>query len=110
MNTTPYVSRLGFLVAFALALACLNSAAASHQTNSVEGWRVLVNERLLKEEKAATEKALELLRVQLLEIVRVVPGPAVAKLREVPLWFSPAYPGVKPRRWRLPTCVISRPR
>ena len=96
MNTTPYVSRLGFLVAFALALACLNSAAASHQTNSVEGWRVLVNERLLKEEKAATEKALELLRVQLLEIVRVVPGPAVAKLREVPLWFSPAYPGVKP--------------
>src|SRR6185436_6293264 len=71
-------------------------AAASFQTNFIEGWRVLVNERLLKEEKAATEKALELLRVQLQEIIRVVPAPAVAKLREVPLWFSPAYPGVKP--------------
>jgi hypothetical protein len=70
---------------------------APHQTNSIEGWTVLVNERLLAEDKAATAKALELLRVQLQEIVRVVPAPAVAKLREVTLWFSPEYPGVKPK-------------
>ena len=74
-----------------------NSTAASFQTNSIEGWRVLVNERLLGEDKAATAKALELLRVQLQEIVRVMPAPAVAKLREVTLWFSPEYPGVQPR-------------
>lgn len=67
------------------------------QTNSVEGWTVLVNERLLAEDPAATEKALGLLRAQLQEIVRVVPSPAVAKLREVTLWFSPEYPGVPPR-------------
>ena len=97
MNMPPCVSRLGFLTALALALACLNSAAASHQTNSIEGWTVLVNERLLTEDKAGTAKALELLRAQLQEIVRVVPTPAVAKLREVPLWFSPEYSGVKPR-------------
>src|SRR6185369_17546189 len=42
-------------------------------------------------------KALELLRGQLKEIVRGLPAPAVAKLREVTLWFSPEYPGVKPR-------------
>ena len=71
--------------------------AVSHQTNSIEGWRVLISGRLLAEEKAATEKALELLRVQLQEIVRVVPAPTVAKLREVTLWFSPEYPGVPPR-------------
>jgi len=48
MNMPPYVSRPGFLTALALASACLNSAAAaSHQTNSIEGWTVLVNERLL---------------------------------------------------------------
>ena len=70
--------------------------AVVRQTNLIEGWRVLVDERLLTEDKAATEKALELLRVQLQEIIRVVPAPAVVKLREVPLWFSPAYPGVKP--------------
>ncbi len=81
---------------FTLITGAVTATAAGFQTNSIEGWRVLVNERLLKEEKAATEKALELLRVQLLEIIRVVPAPAVAKLREVPLWFSPAYPGVKP--------------
>jgi hypothetical protein len=70
---------------------------ARFRTNSVEGWTVLVHERLLAEEKSATEKALELLRGQLQEIVRVVPAPSVAKLREVTLWFSPEYPGVKPR-------------
>jgi len=70
---------------------------ARHQTNQIEGWTLLVNERLLAEEKAATEKAIELLRAQLKEIVRVVPAAAVAKLREVPLWFSPEYPGVTPR-------------
>jgi len=70
---------------------------ARHQTNSIEGWTVLINDRLLDEEKDATAKALELLRQQLREIVRVVPAPAVAKLREVTLWFSPEYPGVTPR-------------
>jgi hypothetical protein len=68
-----------------------------HQTNSIEGWTVLVNVRLLTDDKAATAKALELLRAQLQEIVRVVPAPAVEKLREVTLWFSPEYPGVKPK-------------
>lgn len=72
------------------------TGAAGYQTNVVEGWTVVVNERLLAEEKAATEKALEILRGQLKEIARVVPAPAVAKLREVTLWFSPEYPGVKP--------------
>jgi hypothetical protein len=68
-----------------------------NQSNSIAGWTVLVSERLLAEDKAATDKALELLRVQLEEIVRVLPAPAVAKLREVTLWFSPEYPGVKPK-------------
>ena len=72
-------------------------AMTSHQTNSIEGWTVLVNERLLADDKVATAKALDLLRVQLQEIVRVVPAPAVEKLRQVTLWFSPEYPGVKPK-------------
>ena len=84
----------GFII---LAMGAVPATAASHQTNFIEGWRVLVNGRLLAEDTAATDKALELLRVQLQEIVRVVPAPAVAKLREVTLWFSPAYPGVPPR-------------
>jgi hypothetical protein len=58
---------------------------------------VLVNTRLLGDEGPATAKALDLLRAQLGEIVRVVPAPAVARLRTVTLWFSPEYAGVAPR-------------
>jgi len=68
-----------------------------YRTNVIEGWTVLVNERLLVEAQPATARALELLRAQLREIARAVPASAVAKLREVTLWFSPEYPDVKPR-------------
>jgi hypothetical protein len=73
------------------------TTTASCRTNVVEGWTVIVNERLLTDQKAATEKALEILSGHLKQIVAVVPPTAVAKLREVTLWFSPVYPGVKPR-------------
>ena len=90
-----------FLIGDALGKGMLTllggKTTARFQTNSIEGWRVLVNKRLLAEDKVATDKALGLLRVQLQEIVRKVPAPAVVKLREVTLWFSPEYPGVKPR-------------
>jgi len=71
------------------------AADPTHQTNVIEGWNVRVDVRLLRDEAEATAKALGLLRVQLQEIVRVVPAPAVAKLREVNLWFSPPYPSVR---------------
>ncbi len=67
-----------------------------YQARRIEGWTVQIRNELLVDEQAATEKALELLAAQLKEIVRVVPAPAVAKLREVTLWFSPPYPGVRP--------------
>src|SRR4030095_8988741 len=79
-----------------LALGVMPGRSAIFQTNSIEGWTALVNVRLWSEDKAVTERALELLRARLKEIVRAVPSPAVAKLREVTLWFSPEYPGVKP--------------
>lgn len=71
--------------------------ALRYQTNSIEGWMVLVSERLLEKERERTARALDLLRVQLREIARVVPARALAKLREVTLWFSPEYSGVAPR-------------
>ncbi len=67
--------------------------APGYGTNRVEGWTVLVDGRLTNAQPAETARALELLRGQLQEIVRVVPEPALGRLREVILWFSPAYPG-----------------
>jgi hypothetical protein len=86
----------------ALFLLCAvggNAVEPTHlyRTNQVEGWTVMVNRNLDTSERATTDHAFDLLRVQLQEIVRVVPAPAVARLREVRLWFSPEYPGIPPR-------------
>lgn len=70
---------------------------ASDGTCRIEGWTVHVAPVLWQnDQKPVTEKALTLLQRQLAEIGRVVPTPALARLREVPLWFSPPYPGVRP--------------
>ncbi|MFO1042278.1 MAG: sialate O-acetylesterase [Planctomycetaceae bacterium] len=70
---------------------------AGRQSRQIEGWTVLISDELLEKEKKATDRAMELLTLQLQEIVRVVPANAVAELRKVPLWFNPEYPDVKPR-------------
>ena len=59
----------------------------------VEGWTVRIDTRLWSEQRPATEKALELLAVQLREIIQVVPAPAVQPLRKITLWFTRASPG-----------------
>ena len=99
--------RLSFLWVVLLALAHLSvvrvcpvhsaEPVAGHQTKTIEGWTLHISDELLEKQKAETEKALELLTTQLQEITRVVPAPAVAQLRKVPLWFSPEYPKVSPR-------------
>ncbi len=91
------------LSAAALLLVQLPSAGADptpmpgYETKTVEGWTVRISDQLLKESPEPTAEALKLLGVQLQEIIRVVPPPAVAKLRTVPLWFSPEYKGIQPR-------------
>ena len=89
MSLTPLRVTILLLIA--------GSALANYSTLVMEGWTVHVNAALWRNEKAATETALTLLQKQLAEIVRAVPSNAVAELRQVPLWFSPEYPGVKPK-------------
>jgi len=70
----------------------LAGAASVRETREVLGWSVHIHKALLTAEtRPVTERALELLKVQLDEIVRVVPAAAVADLRKVPLYFSPQY-------------------
>jgi hypothetical protein len=63
----------------------------------IAGWKVHVNVKLVEADSTALEKAMELLRSQLDEIVRVVPAKAVVELRKVPLYFNPEYPKTRPR-------------
>ena len=72
-------------------------AASSREERQLEGWWVGISRELLAEHAAATEKAIELLTKQLQEIVREVPASAVAKLKRVPLYLSPAYDGFAAR-------------
>lgn len=88
---------LTFLAGVNLLSAAEPPDVAGRQTMKIEGWTVHISNELLEKDKAATDRALELLTAQLQEIVRVVPDAAVAELRKVPLWFSAEYPDVKPR-------------
>ncbi|MGC4005263.1 MAG: hypothetical protein QM811_19945 [Pirellulales bacterium] len=68
-----------------------------YKSRRIEGWTVRVAEPLLADDAKSTERALELLTVQLREIVGVVPAPAVVELRKTTLWFSPEYERTPPR-------------
>jgi Mlc titration factor MtfA (ptsG expression regulator) len=66
-------------------------------TRMIAGWTVHVSTQLIEQDAALLEKAMQLLRAQFDEIVRVVPAKAVAELQKVPLWINPEYPHTRPR-------------
>ncbi len=67
-----------------------------YDTRTVRGWTVHINRVLLATDVKQTAKAMAFLDKQLEDITRVVPKDAVAKLKKVPLYFNPEYPGVRP--------------
>ena len=114
MNSIPYLTphSVSLVRALATSLVCLlamtlpifaeqesvkEQHVSGYQTRTVEGWTVHLSDGLMSTQKDLTESALKLLEQQLHEIIRVVPAKAVVKLREVPLWFSPEYPGTRAR-------------
>jgi hypothetical protein len=59
----------------------------------LEGWKVLVNKRLLdKEHEGLSAQTLKVLGEHLFRITRVVPAEALAKLRKIPIWVELAHP------------------
>jgi hypothetical protein len=59
----------------------------------VEGWRVLVNKRLLdKDNQELCDRTLKLLGDHLYRITRVVPEGPLARLRKIPIWVELAHP------------------
>ena len=86
------------LVGLVLAVGVVADVAwAARETREIEGWRVHIDQTLLAENGDATEKALGLLKDQLAELTALVPAPAVAQLKQVPLYFSPPYDNANPR-------------
>ena len=66
------------------------------EIRDISGWTVHVHPELLKTHADSTAKALELLRLQLEEIKRVIPERPLGELKRVPLWLSPEYPKTGP--------------
>ncbi len=69
----------------------------SYEIKDILGWKLHIEQSLIKDSPELTEAAIKLLQQQLQQIIEVVPAPAVKQLREVPLWFSPEYPGIGPQ-------------
>ncbi len=63
-----------------------------YEARQIEGWRVLVHEGFPRDQPALCDETLMLLRFQLYQVTRVVPEPALAKLRQVTLWVEQAEP------------------
>lgn len=73
------------------------SSSPAAQRRDVVGWKLEIATELLVDQAQPTDRAVELLEAQLQEIIRVVPKVTVTQLQKVPLYFSPQYPGQKPR-------------
>lgn len=58
-----------------------------YDQRKIEGWTVYVNQDLLADTPLA-DRCLTLLQVKLFDLQRVVPAPAVARLKEVPIWLE----------------------
>ena len=59
-----------------------------YTVQQLEGFTVYVHQSLLNEQAEVGAQVLELLRVKLYDITRTVPEPALAELRQVPLWME----------------------
>ena len=90
------------LFAWVLAIFAVTNCArayeptTNYETREIEGWTVRVNKALLKDETLSSN-VLKLLDFQLYQITRVVPTPALARLKEVTIWTElndPKFPGM----------------
>jgi len=77
---------------------------SAYAPRQIEGWRVLVNQKLLAEPNLC-DRTIKVLSAQLYQITRVVPAPALAKIRRIPIWVErddPLFPGMcyhESRNW-----------
>ena len=83
--------------AFAGEKLALPTAYTNHE---IEGWKVRIDDRLLKDEGAALGKrALRLLTAKLVDITSVVPEKALSKLQNVTIELDLDYGGLTPMQY-----------
>jgi hypothetical protein len=63
-----------------------------YATKNLEGWTVLVNKELIRQQPELVDQVLKQLEHQLYQIVRRVPAPAVRKLKWIKIWVEEKQP------------------
>jgi len=63
-----------------------------YQEETMLGWKLIISDRLIDDHPDLCQEALGVLRHQLFSITRVVPEPALAKLKQIPIWIEYADP------------------
>ncbi len=77
--------RLIFLLSFSLLMA---AAEPGYETRTINGWQVLIEDSFAKANDETLAKVVAELTSQLHGIVRMVPAPALEKIRAVPIWVN----------------------
>ncbi len=61
---------------------------SNYAKQTIRGWTVYINRRLLNEDKQIGERAVELLDKQLYDVARALPPKALAVVRSIPIWVE----------------------
>jgi len=83
---------LALLLLLAASFARAYEPTSNYESRQMEGWTVLVNKQLLSTNAAVAKEVLQVLDQQLFQIARVVPQPALARLRDVTIWVEASDP------------------
>ena len=89
MKTLLYAAALTLSLCLSTGTDVLAAPAGlvDYESRTVEGWTLLIRKELLETEPQLTDRAIDLLKIQLQEVIRVVPKTAVTELQKVRLYF-----------------------
>lgn len=74
--------------ATATAIAAAPEPSSNYETRTIEGWTIRVHRDFPRDSPELADRTLSLLADQLRGVVRMVPPPAVEKLRKIAIWVE----------------------
>ena len=72
------------------------SRVPGYRNQTIAGWPVRISRELRNEQPQEAAIALKLIKQQLLNLTYILPAESLAIVRDVPIWLSPEYDGVRP--------------
>ena len=67
-----------------------------YRNHSLVGWPIRISQELRDSKPEKTKTAIKLIKQQLKHLTYILPAESLAIIRNVPIWLSPPYDGVRP--------------